>query len=409
MTNNSFDVIVIGAGAAGLFAAAQAGQKGLSVLLLEQNKKVGRKIFISGGGRCNFTNRNVTSENFVSQNIHFMKSALSRYTSQDFIALVEQHGIGFNEKKLGQLFCEERSQGIINMLLDECSKGNVQLLCDQKVKTVTVDSSGIFTVSSTGNSKLEFSSSNLVVATGGLSIPKFGSNGFGYNIAKQFGHTIEELDPALVGVKVTSEFLPTCVALSGVSVDCIAQSGGRKFRENILFTHKGLSGPAILQASLHWHKQETIELDLLPEMKISELMKKGRNESPKTHWSNFLKSYFPDRLVEEYFEKYLGLPLDKKVAEVSKSSERILEEAVHRMKVVPTSTEGYVKAEVTRGGVNVNEVSSKTFESKKQRGLFFIGEVLDVTGWLGGYNFQWAWSSAFVCAESIFQKVNGSE
>jgi predicted Rossmann fold flavoprotein len=383
-----FDVIIIGAGAAGLMCASLAGAKGQKVLVLEHNDRPGKKILISGGGRCNFTNINTGPQNFVSENPHFAKSALSRYQPSDFIKMVKDHKILFHEKKLGQLFCNKSASSILQMLIDECIKFKVEIRLSTKIKGYSKNSQEFFTIE-TDNGIV--TGKKLVVATGGLSYPKIGATDLGYKIAKFFGLKVTKCDPALDGFILDDEY-KFLKNLSGVSLDCILTcENGLSFRENILFTHKGLSGPAALQGSLHWNPGEYILLNILPDVDTGNLFKDS-NKNLK----NLLGEYLPMRFSNSFCENYFP-ELDK----VSKISEKKLShilEMLTKWKIIPSLTVGYSKAEVTRGGVDTSELSSKTMEAKKVPGLYFIGEVIDVTGWLGGFNFQWAWASAYAAS-----------
>ncbi len=380
-----FDVIIIGGGAAGLFCAIQAGKRGLKTLITEHNSEVGRKILISGGGRCNFTNKEVYANNFISQNPHFCKSALARYTPQDFIELVKSYKIQFYEKKLGQLFCKESSRQIVEMLLAECQKAKVEIRLSCEVKEVEKGEN--FTIQT--NQGI-FESESLVMATGGLSFPKIGATDFGYKIARQFGLKIVETRPSLVPLIFANQNFGK---LAGVSVDSIVKTGKREFRENILFTHRGLSGPAILQISNYWHKEKPISIDLLPENNALEILEK--NAQSKQNLDNFLGKYLPNRFAESFVQNH------NPINQIGKKEREKIAESLNNWQVLFNETEGYHKAEVTLGGVDTNELSSQTMESKRVKGLYFIGEVIDVTGWLGGYNFQWAWASGFACGESM--------
>jgi predicted Rossmann fold flavoprotein len=386
---NQYDVIVIGAGAAGLMAASQAGKRDRSVLLLEHTNKIGEKIRISGGGRCNFTNLGASPKNYLSQNPHFAIAALKRYTQHDFINLVESYKIAYHEKTLGQLFCDGSSQQIINMLVEECNKGGVKIMLDTTISHVSRPER--FTVqTSQGN----FSSESLIIATGGLSIPKLGATPFGYDIASQFGLDIIPTYPALVPLTVKAEELEFYKLLSGVSVPSIVSHNKASFKENILFTHRGLSGPAILQISSYIESlPNEIVINLLPEMNLKELFKREKNS--KALLPAFLKEYLPKRFIEELKQ----LPAQKLTDYKMKDLENIAD-FLHAYKVQIDGTEGYLKAEVTGGGVDTKELSSKTMEALKVPGLYFIGEVVDVTGWLGGYNFQWAWASGYVAGQN---------
>ncbi len=398
-----FDIIIIGAGAAGLFCAIEAGKRGRKVLVVEHNAQVGRKILISGGGRCNFTNIHTKPENFISENPHFCKSALARYTPQDFVELVVKHRIEYYEKKLGQLFCRESSRQIVEMLLAECAKAKVEIRAGCSVKKVEKkvekigggnDSSGanFFEIETNqGNYVCE----SLVIATGGLSFPKIGATDFGFKIAKQFGLKIIEPQPALVPLvfeKNTKNF----GQLAGVSIDAVVSSGNQAFRENILFTHRGLSGPAILQISNYWRKDKPVSINLTPNADALEILE--RNQTGKQNLDNFLSRFLPNRFAEIFTAETLE---NKPINQLGKKERERIAENLNDWQVKFGETEGYHKAEVTRGGVSTDELSSQTMEAKQVAGLYFIGEVADVTGWLGGYNFQWAWASGFAAAQAV--------
>ena len=385
----NFDAIVIGGGAAGLFCAAEARKRGRRVLVIERNAQVGRKILISGGGRCNFTNTSVTPENFVSQNPHFAKSALSRYRPQDFIELVKKHKIAFYEKKLGQLFCRESSKQIVDLLLAECRGAKARILTSGAVDSIE-RTGEVFIVRTNQGA---FLSEKLVVATGGLSFPKVGATDLGYRVAKQFGLEIEPTRPSLVPLVFDGE---NYKELAGVSIDSRVSAGGVNFRENILFTHRGLSGPAILQISNYWKKDRPVTIDLLPDRDAGELLE-SKKESRK-RIDNFLSEFMPAKAVDILFNKNGN---GRTLAAFTPKQIEATAERLNEWKVKFSGTEGYDRAEVTLGGVSTRELSSKTMESRKVPGLYFIGEAVDVTGWLGGYNFQWAWASAHAAAESI--------
>lgn len=395
---NRFDVIILGAGGAGMMCAIQAGRRGKSVVLLDHSKKLGGKILISGGGRCNFTNMGAGPANYVSKNPHFCKSAMSRYSPDDFIQMVREHGIPFHEKKLGQLFCDHSAQDIVNMLKSECDTVGAQFELECKIEKLskTAEEGIRFRVET---SKGVFESESLVVATGGLSIPKIGATGFGYQIAEQFGLKLIERAAALDGFTFADRETQSLTELSGVSIDCVIECNGKSFRENILFTHSGLSGPAALQASLHWNKGDTVTIDLLPGQDVFQWFlrkkKEGSRAIVRNLLSELLPSRFAERICELHFQSELPLP------QVSEKALEAFCELLHAWKIVPSGTVGYSKAEVTRGGVDTDELSSKTMEAKKVPGLYFIGEVVDVTGWLGGYNFQWAWASAWAAAQAF--------
>jgi len=385
-----FDVIIIGAGAAGLFCAIESGRRGRKVLVLEHNAQVGRKILISGGGRCNFTNKDVKPENFVSQNPHFCKSALARYTPQNFIELVKKHRIEFYEKKLGQLFCRESSRQIVEMLLEECRRAKVQVCIDCSVKIVGKNE--LFEIETNQG---KFTSESLVIATGGLSFSKIGASDFGYKIAKQFDLKIVETRPALVPLVFAGD-LQRFKRLTGISVDANVSCGKHNFRENILFTHRGLSGPAILQISNYCQKNKAVSIDLLPERDALDILQ--NNHENRQLLDNFLSQFLPARFSEVFTALQFA---SKPVSQLSKMEIERAAEKLNSWQVLFDGTEGYDKAEVTLGGVSTDELSSQTMESKRVKNLYFVGEVVDVTGWLGGYNFQWAWSSGFAAGQFV--------
>ena len=394
----NFDVIIIGAGAAGLMCAQIAGKRGRSVLILEHTEKPAEKIRISGGGRCNFTNYYSNPSNFISNNSHFCKSIFSKYSQKDFIELVQSHKIAFHEKKLGQLFCNNTSQDIINMLLTECKKSDVTLQLKTNIHTVKPLKIGFKVNTKVGNSHEILECKSLVIATGGLSIPKIGASKLGYEIAKQFGLGVTALKPALVPLTFHSNFQSRCYALSGVSVDAEILIGKTSFREGLLFTHRGLSGPSVLQISSYWDQGAKITINLLPDLDLFSLIKQNKSEFPKKTLKTILYNHLPKRLVDDILSE---LDLNGKLADLSHEKLRFLSKRVQKWDVIPNGTEGYRTAEVTCGGVNVNEISAQTMEAKSQKGLYFIGEVIDVTGHLGGYNFQWAWSSGFVAGQDV--------
>jgi predicted Rossmann fold flavoprotein len=387
---NEFDVIIIGAGAAGLMTAAQATKRGKTVLLIESNKSPGRKIIISGGGRCNFTNLEVDASFYVSQNKHFVKSALKQYTNWDFIDLVCQHDIKYHEKTLGQLFCNTSSKEILNMLLKEIGP-TADIKCDERVSEVIKNE--LYEVKTNRDI---YTAKSLVVASGGLSMPKMGASDIGYKIARQFGHKVIETNPALVPFTADEDLKKEFSTISGVSVLANVYSGDKSFNENILFTHRGLSGPAILKASLYWKNREKVKINFMPIADIQDIVR----GAGKKILSNALKEHLPARFIETWVGQIPRI-LNKKGSEISNKEITELREILHEYEFIPSGTEGYRKAEVTRGGVSTDHVSSKTMESKLSPGLFFIGEVLDITGLLGGYNFQWAWSSGHVAAQNV--------
>ncbi|MGD8325299.1 MAG: NAD(P)/FAD-dependent oxidoreductase [Sphingomonadales bacterium] len=390
----SWDVIIIGAGAAGMMCAAVAGQRGRRVLLLDHAKKPGEKVRISGGGRCNFTNMHSMPANFLSQNPHFMKSALKRYRPQDFIALVERYGIAYHEKTLGQLFCDGSSQQIIDMLLQECEKAQVELKLDTHVERVEFRDD-LFQIAT---NRGEFSAPALVIATGGKSIPKMGATGFGYDIARQFGLNIVTPRAGLVPLTFTGEIATSLASLSGVSVDAVVTCNGARFREGLLFTHRGLSGPSILQISSYWREGDEIAVNLAPDISLFDELKAKRKSDGKKTLASHLHNYLPKRVIE-----FLGDNEVQKMrlADVSDKQLRGEVERFQSWKITPQGSEGYRTAEVTLGGIDTAELSSKTMESAKQKGLYFIGEVVDVTGHLGGHNFQWAWASAVAAGNAL--------
>nr|WP_272887254.1 NAD(P)/FAD-dependent oxidoreductase [Stutzerimonas stutzeri] len=390
------DVVVIGAGAAGLMCAFTAAARGRRVLLLDHANKAGKKILMSGGGRCNFTNMYTEPGNFLSANPHFCKSALARYTQWDFIEMVTRHGVPYHEKKLGQLFCDNKASDILGMLLDECQQAGVDLRLNTVMQSVERSEDGYLLLASTG----EIICQSLVVATGGLSIPTLGASGFGYQIARQFGHTVLPTRAGLVPFTITEPQLKgMCEELSGTSVeDCLVSCNGQSFRENILFTHRGLSGPAILQVSSYWQPGDAIEINLLPHLSLVEWLNEQRHERPNTELKTLLGELFTRKMAGLLAEHWFtSRPLKQ-------YSPDELEEVAQKLgnwRLVPAGTEGYRTAEVTLGGVDTREVSSKTMESQKAPGLYFVGEVLDVTGHLGGFNFQWAWASGYAAAQYV--------
>ncbi len=376
-----------------MMCALRAAERGRAVCLLDHSAKIGRKILISGGGRCNFTNIHAGPANFVSQNPHFAKSALSRFTPEDFIKLVRKHRISYHEKKLGQLFCDGSAGSIVDLLVSECRDAGAKFRLSCDIRSIRKEERFIVQTNLG-----EFRSDAIVVATGGLSIPKIGATGFGYDIAKQFGLKIVSPFPALVGFNFSPQQMDDFAELAGVSVDSEVSSSGPNFRENILFTHTGLSGPAILQASLYWKDGQELLLNLCPEKDLEEWLLQKKKAGAKVEMKNLMADVLPKRLAERFSQLYA------KPGRVAELPDRIivdLAKHINSWKLVPRETFGYQKAEVTRGGVDTSELSSKTMESKKVSGLYFIGEVVDVTGQLGGYNFQWAWASGHAAGESV--------
>lgn len=384
----TYDAIVIGGGAAGLFCAFQAGRRGKKVLVIEHNAEVGRKIVISGGGRCNFTNIYTRPENFLSQNPHFCKSALSRYTPQDFVELVKKHKIAFYEKKLGQLFCRESSRQIVDMLLFECRSSRVEIKTGCSVTGLSRNED--FHVETNQGT---FIAKNLVVACGGLSFAKIGASDLGYRIARQFKLKIVETRPSLVALVLDGKTHPQ---LAGISIDASVTAGKQSFRENVLFTHRGLSGPAILQISNYWKRGKPVSIDLTPEADVAKLI--SENRTSRRNLGNFLAEFLPQRFADEFAMREFR---NKPLYQMNDGEIDALARLLSDWHVEFRETEGYDRAEVTLGGVSTAELSSQTMESKKVPGLYFIGEVVDITGWLGGYNFQWAWASAHAAATAI--------
>lgn len=392
MKTQRFDVLILGAGAAGLMAAMEAGRRGRRVAVLERAERPGKKILISGGGRCNFTNLHTRPENFLSANPHFAKSALARYTPADFIRLVERHGIAYHEKTLGQLFCDGSAQQIVDLLMSECAEAGVRVFLSTAVREVRRDASaGMFTVIAGTDA---FTARALMIATGGLSIPKMGATGFGYDVARQFGIAVEPCRPALVPLTLAGAEHAQFADLTGVSAEVIAAFGKRSFREKMLFTHRGLSGPAILQISSYWKEREAIRIDWAPGRELLAPMKaeNARRDVPAARAA--LRAQLPVRLADRLLE----------VAAPSKWTNHALDELerrFHAWNFMPSGTEGYEKAEVTAGGVSTSALSAQTMECLSVRGLYFIGEAVDVTGHLGGFNFQWAWASGAAAGRAV--------
>lgn len=388
------DIIILGAGGAGLFCAAEAGRRGRSVMVLDHAKTPGEKIRISGGGRCNFTNLHTSPKNFLSDNPRFCISALASYTQADFIALVNRHNIAWHEKTLGQLFCDGSAQQIIDMLLAECAAAGATIRLETKIKAVEKTATG-FRVE-TGKGPLQCTS--LVVATGGLSIPKIGATGLAYDIARQFGLGVVAPRPALVPFTFDAAQKAALDGLAGVAVDATVKCGKTRFAEALLFTHKGLSGPAILQISSYWRPGEAIEIDLAPGTDIFRVLKEARTAHPKQEVETALARLIPKRLAGRWCER---AGVTGRLADISDARLRVLAETTNRWRLVPAGTEGYRTAEVTAGGIDTRDLSSKTMEARTVPGLYFIGEAVDVTGHLGGFNFQWAWSSAWAAGRAV--------
>ncbi|MFO1258975.1 MAG: NAD(P)/FAD-dependent oxidoreductase [Gammaproteobacteria bacterium] len=390
-----FDVIVIGAGAAGLMCAIEAGSRGRRVLILDHANKVGKKILMSGGGRCNFTNYQISADRYISHNPHFMKSALSRYTQWDFIDLVKKHGIAFHEKKHGQLFCDDKAKDIVNMLLTECDHANVEIKLNECIKGIEQPHPHLFRVKT---AVTQFQCESLVIATGGLSIPTMGATPFGYQVATQFGIKVWPTRAGLVPFTLKKLDLERFSFLSGISSDSMVQSNTKSFRENMLFTHRGLSGPAILQISSYWALGEDITIRLMPEIDLLASLKQSQRDRPKMSLKECLSAFFAKKLISVF------LPSEFEQRPLQSFSHAAFEEVVRQFQswtINPNGTEGYRTAEVTLGGVDCDALSSKTMEAHAVKGLYFIGEVVDVAGWLGGYNFQWAWSSGWAAGQVV--------
>ena len=400
-----YDVAVIGAGAAGMMCAAVAAQGGKRVVLIDHADKLAEKIRISGGGRCNFTNLNTLPANFLSQNPHFCKSALSRYTPQDFLALVKKHRIGYHEKHRGQLFCDESAEQIIQMLKAECAEGDVTWRMPTKVASLDNTAEGFLLITDTG----EILADSVVIATGGLSIPKIGATDFGYRIATQFGLQLVEPRPGLVPLTFDGPAWEAFAPLAGIALEVEVSTGSGKgkgalrghFREDLLFTHRGLSGPAILQISSYWQPGTPIVLNLLPETDLAQVLIEGKG-TLKKQLGNVLAQWLPTRLADGLIVAN-GLAPEARIADLTDAKLRALGDAVNRWAIVPTGSEGYRKAEVTLGGIDTRELSQQSMMASKVPGLYFIGEAVDVTGWLGGYNFQWAWASGVAAGRALIE------
>jgi len=392
MTIISTDVLIIGAGAAGLMCAATAGYRGKKVVVVDMGKKPGRKILISGGGRCNFTNENASPENYICQNPHFIKSAMSRYSSQDFIELVERHGLNFHHKTLGQLFCDDNAQDIVDILLTECEWAGVTIKLRNEVFNIEKNEQGYLVTTS----ETKYQCSSLVVASGGLTMPKLGASPIGYKIAEQFGLNVLPTTAALVPFTLHDHDKTRFDGLSGISIATeVSSESGKCFKENILFTHRGLSGPAILQISSFWQAGQTVTINLLPEHNLNETIADWRQNQAQKSTKNLLSTILPKRFIESLAASN-DIP-DKNINQLDHNEIQTLHDFIHQWQIKPNGTEGYRTAEVTLGGVDTDELSSKTFESKKTKNLYFIGEVIDVTGWLGGFNFQACWAQGVAC------------
>ena len=388
------EVLIIGASASGLMCAIEAGKRGRKVLVLDHANKAGKKILMSGGGRCNFTNMEVSASNFISHNPHFCKSALSRYTQWDFIALVNNHQIPYHQRDLGKLFCDNSAKDIVNMLLKECKQANVKIHLNCNISSVEKSARNSFAVRT---NLAVFQATSLVIASGGLSIPKMCASPFGYKVAEQFGHHLWPTTPGLVPFTLQPHDKEKLEGLSGISLESLVSNDRIQFKENILFTHRGLSGPAILQISSYWKSGESININLLPDLDVADWLITRRIKQPQVKLKTVLVEVLPKRLVAVLLAQDI---IEQALQNHSKEKMNEIAQQLQHWKIKPNATEGYRTAEVTLGGIDCNELSSKTMESKKMTGLYFIGEVVDVTGWLGGYNFQWAWSSGW-CAGQV--------
>jgi len=389
------DVVIIGAGAAGLFCASRAADKGRRVIVIDHANKAGKKILMSGGGRCNFTNYYIEPERYLSRNPHFCKSALSRYTQWDFIDLVSRYGVAFHEKKDGQLFCDNKASDILQMLLAECERAGAAVHLNTSVTEISKTDAGFKILTNQGSVQ----ATSLVIATGGPSIPTLGATGFGYEVAEQFGHEVFPVRAALVPFTITDQLSALCKALSGTAMPAVVSCNDKSFSDDMLFTHRGLSGPAILQISSYWNSGDSIEIDLLPGLDLVDAFQQAQQSKGKTH----LRTWLASLTTQKFAEQWLAFHQieDRFLAETGKKTIQALAQTLHHWIVKPAGTEGYRTAEVAIGGVNTQQLSSQTMESALVGGLYFIGEVVDVTGHLGGFNFQWAWSSAAAAAEAL--------
>ncbi|NOY66380.1 MAG: NAD(P)/FAD-dependent oxidoreductase [Gammaproteobacteria bacterium] len=389
------DVLIIGASASGLMCAIEAGKRNRTVTVLDHSNKAGKKILMSGGGRCNFTNYDVSADNYISHNPHFCKSALSRYTQWNFIELVQQYKIPHHEREHGQLFCDKSAKDILNMLLEECTLANVNIQLSTTISHIEKISDHHFRITTDRN---EFHCQSVVIATGGLSIPTMGASPFGYKTAEQFNIKVWPVSAGLVPFTLHKKDKDRLALLSGIAVDSIVQTGQQTFRENILFTHRGLSGPAILQISSYWTPGENITINLLPDIDLYTLLKQAQKQSPQIKVKTLLSKYLPKRLIEIFMDNEI---INSTLQTNSHDQFNKIADSFHQWTVQPNGTEGYRTAEVSLGGVDCDALSSKTMESREVKGLYFIGEVVDITGWLGGYNFQWAWSSAWCAGQYV--------
>jgi predicted Rossmann fold flavoprotein len=406
-----YDVIIIGAGAAGLMCAAIAGQRGRSVLVLDHANKAGKKILMSGGGRCNFTNYYVEPDRYLCHNPHFCKSALSRYSQWDFIALVDKHGIGYHEKQLGELFCDNKSSDILEMLLAECDQAKAKVQLKTSIDTILTPDNETFQAASEScefnlkTSQGNYSCESLVIATGGLSIPTLGATGFGYQVAEQFGLKTYGTRAGLVPFTITDQLKTVCSELSGSSCEVTIECNDKSFRGNLLFTHRGISGPAVLQISSYWQAGDSLQINLIPDVDLAQVLRETQHERPKLTLKKFIAQWLTQKMAEQLVEHLLPVELNTQqgitLAQLNAEQMDLIAQQFNAWQLVPSGTEGYRTAEVTLGGIDTDEVSSKTLMAKKQPGLYFIGEVLDVTGHLGGFNFQWAWASGWAAAQYV--------
>jgi len=401
-----YDVIILGAGAAGLMCAAIAGQRGRSVLVLDHANKAGKKILMSGGGRCNFTNYYVEPDRYLCHNPHFCKSALSRYTQWDFIGLVDKHAIPYHEKQMGELFCDNKSSDILEMLLTECEQAGVKLQLNTSIDSIKVISSQEVEDATTSSQyqlitdTQAFECESLVIATGGLSIPTLGASGFGYQIAEQFNLKTYNTRAGLVPFTITNQLKAVCTELSGSSCDVTMECNGQSFRGNMLFTHRGISGPAVLQISSYWQAGDSLTINLLPDIDLAQVLRETQHERPKLSLKKFIAQWLTQKMSEQLVEHFLA-EMPQTLAELNAEQMDAIAAQFNAWQLSPAGTEGYRTAEVTLGGIDTDEVSSKTMMAKNQPGLYFIGEVLDVTGHLGGFNFQWAWASGWAAAQYV--------
>ncbi len=396
LMSKNYDVVILGAGAAGLMCAIEAAKRKRQVLVIDHANKPGKKILMSGGGRCNFTNLHTSPDKYISHNPHFCKSALSRYTPWHFIELIDKYRIAYHEKHLGQLFCDEKSKDIVDLLLAECQKHGVSIQLSQSISEIHQCAENQFILESIN--KVHYQCESLVIATGGLSIPTMGATGFGYNIAKQFKMPVHPTRAGLVPLTLHKQDVERFASLSGVSQDVCAMVNKQSFKESMLFTHRGLSGPAILQISSYWKAGEAVVINLCPNQNIAKLIETALSTSGNQSLKTFLRQLLSKRLVSLLWPTDF---LDKTLKSLNSKEIAALEKSVHTWEIIPNGTEGYRTAEVTLGGVDCNAVSSKSFEANAVKGLYFIGEVLDMTGWLGGYNFQWAWASGWSAGQFV--------